>query len=110
MNRVTITLHIDLPDGVVPDVEYGAAPATPAPPKDQGPPEPEYLSAPFPEPPNLIEEAKRIFDQPPAAPVCPQGHGPMKLVPAGVSKRNGKAYDAFWGCQNRDCKQTAKAA
>lgn len=107
-NRVTITLHIDLPDGVVPDVEYGEAP------RDRTVTVSDNMDrfGPFPpeEPPNLMDEAKRIFDQPPAAPVCPQGHGPMKFVPAGVSKRNGKAYDAFWGCQNRDCKQTAKAA
>lgn len=31
MNRVTITLHIDLPDGVVPSVDYGAATATQTP-------------------------------------------------------------------------------
>lgn len=32
------------------------------------------------------------------APLCQ--HGPMKLVPAGVSKKTGKPYGAFWAC---DC-------
>lgn len=30
-------------------------------------------------------------------------HGPMRLVKAGVSKKSGKAYSAFYGCV-RDCK------
>lgn len=31
-------------------------------------------------------------------------HGPMKLMPAGVSKKSGKPYNAFYACQwpNRD--------
>jgi len=105
MNRVTITLHIDIPDGLMPDVSYGTAPTV----IEGGllTDEPPLPSAP---PPDLIQEAQRIFNQPPDVPQCPQGHGPMKFVPAGTSKRTGKGYDAFWGCQNRDCKQTAKAA
>lgn len=48
----------------------------------------------------------------PVAPVAPQAaaagmacaHGPMKLMPAGVSKKTGKPYNAFYACQwpNRD--------
>lgn len=26
-----------------------------------------------------------------------------KNVPAGISKRTGKAYESFWACQNSDC-------
>lgn len=33
----------------------------------------------------------------PEVPTCQ--HGPMKLVPAGYSKRTGKPYDAFYACQ-----------
>jgi hypothetical protein len=33
-----------------------------------------------------------------SAPICQ--HGPMKLVPAGVRKKTGKPYGAFWAC---DC-------
>ncbi len=32
---------------------------------------------------------------------CSQGH-PWKTVPAGVSKRTGKSYDAFTVCDDRD--------
>ena len=37
-------------------------------------------------------------------PSCPT-HGPMKLVPAGVSKK-GKKYSAFWACKEFSCKET----
>jgi hypothetical protein len=37
MNRVTITLHIDLPEGVTPSVDYGTVPV-PTQPRPQGPP------------------------------------------------------------------------
>jgi len=39
---------------------------------------------------------------PVAGPTC--AHGPMKLIPGGISKKNGKPYNAFWACQwpNRD--------
>lgn len=41
---------------------------------------------------------------PPAAPAAPAAgvncaHGPMKLMPAGVSKKTGKPYNAFYACQ-----------
>lgn len=39
---------------------------------------------------------------------CPQCQGEMKLVPAGVSKRTGKPYDAFYGCKTYGCKGTIK--
>jgi hypothetical protein len=40
--------------------------------------------------------------EPGPAPTCE--HGPMKLVPGGISKKNNKPYNAFWACQwpNRD--------
>lgn len=44
---------------------------------------------------------------PKAAPsgwVC-RVHGTSKLVPAGVSKRTGNAYDAFLACTEQDCKE-----
>lgn len=37
-------------------------------------------------------------------PVC--GMGEIKQIPAGVSKKTGKEYNAFWACSNRTCKQT----
>ena len=33
----------------------------------------------------------------------------LKLVPAGVSRRTGRAYDAFYGCPIQGCKETAPA-
>ena len=34
---------------------------------------------------------------------------PMKLIPSGVSKKTGKRYNAFYGCPNFSCKETAPA-
>lgn len=86
MNEVTITITVRLPDGVTPDVSYGAAtPARPA-----GP------SAP---PPAAVAP-------PPAAGgwVCPE-HGTFKVVPAGTSKKTGKPYNAFTACGEQGCDQ-----
>jgi len=33
----------------------------------------------------------------------------MKLVPAGMSKKTGKPYNAFYACPDRSCKETAPA-
>lgn len=68
-----------------------------------------------PEPPDLFAEAQRVFaqeaaPQPAGPPLCPDGHGAMVYRPAGTSKRTGKPYDAFYGCSDRDCKKTARAA
>jgi hypothetical protein len=48
----------------------------------------------------------------PAAP--PQGvktcaHGPMKLQPAGISKKTGNPYNAFWACQWPERAEQCKA-
>ena len=34
---------------------------------------------------------------------CPQCNSPLKTVPAGVSKKTGKPYNAFTACSNREC-------
>ncbi len=44
----------------------------------------------------------------PLPPLCPECGGGMKMVPAGVSKKTHKPYDAFYGCNTRGCKCTAK--
>lgn len=36
---------------------------------------------------------------------CPTHRVPFREVPGGVSKRTGKAYQAFWACPERDCDQ-----
>jgi hypothetical protein len=35
-------------------------------------------------------------------PICPVHHG-SRFVPAGVSKKSGKAYESFWSCTEREC-------
>ena len=35
--------------------------------------------------------------------VCPKCGSPIKIVPAGFSKKTGKSYNAFEACSNRDC-------
>ncbi len=37
---------------------------------------------------------------------CPKCSSELKEVPAGVSKKTGKPYNAFIACSNRDCKYT----
>jgi len=37
-------------------------------------------------------------------PNCVQCNQPMKLIPAGISKKTGNAYPAFWACPSK-CKQ-----
>ena len=80
MNRITITIHVDLPDGVTPDVSYGQAspPSRPAP-----------AGAP---------------SSPAGSWVCPE-HGSSKVVPAGTSKKTGKPYNAFTACGETGCDQ-----
>ncbi len=43
-------------------------------------------------------------NRPPAYP-CPTHGMTWKFVPAGVSKKNGTAYSAFWACGIRGCDQ-----
>jgi len=40
--------------------------------------------------------------------ICPLCGNDTKIVPPGVSKRTGKAYQAFVSCTNMDCKFTSK--
>ena len=42
---------------------------------------------------------------PPSAGTCPVHGVEFRLVPAGVSKRTNKAYDAFWSCPEMGCKE-----
>lgn len=36
---------------------------------------------------------------------------PMRLIPAGISRKSGKPYNAFWSCDSRNggCGETARA-
>lgn len=72
-NRVTITLTIDLPDGVVPDVDYGPEPADLRQIADQV--FAQEIKAPAPK----LETEARVGPYPPAAPVefWPAGKCPI---------------------------------
>lgn len=43
--------------------------------------------------------------QPQSVGGCPIHNAPWKTVPAGISKKNGKAYDAFQACSVAGCDQ-----
>lgn len=93
MNRVTITLHIDLPDGVIPVVDYGT---------------PTMLDeVPLPEAPRYDAD-ERLPATPfmnaalSNVPGCPQ-HGLMTRWPAGISKKTQKPYGASWRCNVQGC-------
>lgn len=131
MNRVTITIHVDLPEGLTPDVDYGTAPVV----YDRD----EVVN----EPPGLFEEAERIFaaampDPDPdvreyqqkaavmaaqpavqvaMTPVCPVHQKQMTYFPAGITKSGpnaGKPRGAFYKCGVKDgdrwCTQRRDAA
>ena len=82
MNRVTLTIHLDLPDGVIPDVSYDE------------PPMPLFDEAPLP-----------TYAPAPSSPACPT-HGPMKRYPAGTNKAS-KPYNASWRCATSGCETKA---
>lgn len=44
-----------------------------------------------------VPPPQAVPQQAPAAPAC--AHGGMKLMPAGISKKTGKPYSAFYVCQ-----------
>lgn len=44
-----------------------------------------------------------------AVPTCPVHNIVMKLHPAGVSKKTGKPYKAFWACPVEGCRETKNA-
>jgi hypothetical protein len=94
MRQITITL--DIPDGV--EVRVNGGPA--------GDSRPTPLPSPT-----------RVQAQPTARPVlmrangastgpssvCPRHHVPWRFVPAGISKRSGRAYSEFWTCPEPGC-------
>lgn len=93
MSRITITLHIDIPENArvaTPDVDYASEPT-----------EPEYVA---PLPPQALYDAAEMVKPVAGAPTCPKGHGAMTRYPAGVSKKPPyKPYNASWRCDMKDC-------
>jgi hypothetical protein len=103
-NRVVIT--IDLPDGVVPDVQYQQAPRANVshaePPLSELPPP---IDLPDEGP---LQQAMAEFppmQYQPGSWRCPEHGTPAKLVPGGVAASSGKAYTAFEVCSTAFCKQ-----
>jgi hypothetical protein len=43
--------------------------------------------------------------------ICERCDQTMRLIPAGISKKSGKPYNAFWTCDKRNggCGETARA-
>lgn len=101
-----ITISISVPDGV----EFRVT---------QGPPPDDFEHEPLPVEtfaadeayvPNGHAQAPVMGTVAVAAPVqapsvCPNHHQPWKLVPAGISKKTQKPYDAFWTCPVNGCKE-----
>ncbi len=103
MSRVTITFHIDIPDGIVPDVDYSEAPeelvemvgstvvrSQPATVDSDA----RVAAGPFP---------PMVAMQPPSAPLCSTHGTAMVRYPAGVNAKTNKPYNASWRCAVRDC-------
>jgi hypothetical protein len=86
MGRVSITIHIDYPDGAVATVTPSAV-ATDADPMDE---------APWPTGADTVQAVVGV---------CPVHHVPWKMVPGGVSKRTGKAYLPFQACPEMGCNE-----
>jgi hypothetical protein len=84
MGRVSITIHIDYPDGAVATVTPSPV-ATAADPMDE---------APWP-----------LGLNPEPSGRCPVHHTPWKIVPAGISKKTGKPYEAFQACSEAGCNE-----
>lgn len=100
MNRVTLTIHLDLPDGVIPDVAYAqvgqsaaSGVASSSPPAADEPPFPTE-ELPAPSGPRPQAEAQGV-------PSCPS-HGPMTYHAAGPNKAGTKQLSASYRCDHKD--------
>lgn len=103
MNRVTITIHVDLPDNLVPSVDYGASEAGIQEARRmeweaEVPKEPPYLMDTGYDPDQIVRPTAA------PAPACPVHGKAMERWPAGVSKKPPyKAYNASWRCPVKGC-------
>lgn len=54
---------------------------------------------------------QKVLEETPksSVPLCPVHGIVMKLHPAGVSKKTGKPYSAFWSCTVEGCRETKSA-
>jgi hypothetical protein len=98
------TITIEVPDGTQVSVQQGAAvPAEPF--ADELIPYPDIIPIPGDTP-----TAFRGASLAQAHSMCPVHLKPWRTVPAGVSKRTGKPYDAFLVCSVDGCDQRPAAA
>lgn len=120
MRTVTITISIDIPDGTAVSVGNGAvsgtvprppqAPQSHAAPSDE-PPWPDMTSVAleaFPDalianPSLVLHDTPHVVASAPSAWRCPDHGTPAKVVPGGVSKRTGKAFNSFEVCSTQGC-------
>lgn len=99
MNEITITITVRLPDGVVPDVQYGTGAGGQY--ANAGTEPPHLLEAPFYDRDEAVHAQSTLPAA--AAPHC-QFHGEMHRYPAGVSKKpGGGPYNASWRCSANGC-------
>ena len=110
MNRITISITIEVPEGS--QISVGTSEQA------QGEYVPPFADELIPLPENAIPVRGDVVMQPTAfrAPTlaaqisgCPVHLKPWKLVPAGVSKRTGQGYNAFLACPERGCDQRPAA-
>ena len=102
-----VVITIEVPDGTAVGVREEGMPAAEAaeePFADQLIPYPDTI--PIPGDPVFRGMAHGV----PQTGLCPVHHVAWRTVPAGVSKRTGKAYDAFQACPERGCDQRPAAA
>ena len=105
-----ITIRIEVPDGTTVSVDAGGppiiAPRIVAPGE---PPYPDFDNEPLPNPPGEVVafrgSAQATYTQPAKSEVCPLHNVPWKTVPAGVSKKTGKAYEEFRACPTAGCNE-----
>lgn len=109
MPRVTLTIHIDYDQrGASVSVDQSKTIGPGESPLDGGPDISDWPVEVIPVP----GDAPRAPQSHAAAPIatsvpsCPTHRVVMVMKPAGVSKKTGNAYAAFWACPERDCKQT----
>ncbi len=90
MSQIKLTIILDVPDGVTVDSVGTIGVGVTDTPPDQLAPMPDFPAI-----------AAQTFGADLAG--CPVHHVPWKTVPAGTSKKTGRAYEAFRACPEMGC-------
>ena len=113
--KFTITLTIEAPEGSLVQVTPAAA-FEPSGPVYVPPFEDELIPLPEAVIPlrndTITQTNATVFRAPTLAAqaaMCPVHLRPWKVVPAGISKKTGRSYDAFLACSERGCTQRPAA-